>query len=234
MQKVDEADVVKEEARLIDRIRTLIDGDRIINFSDAVFAFAATLLIIRIDFPSSVSQDLIRTDFWQQLALLIPVYGANFFSFLIIAYYWRMHHKLFILITKYDIVLTWINVLILIFVAILPFPIDLFGQFSDVPDVIVFYTISLSIIGYLLVFLWLYASYKHRLIKKTMSDRVIRYITISTAIAPVIFTLSIPLAYLHHLLAKISWILVIILLLLFNSVYKINPLEKERFDKDPE
>ena len=229
-----DAKVEKEEDKLLNKIRTLIDGDRIVNFSDAVFAFAATLLIIRIDFPISVSPELIRTDFWNQLALLIPVYGANFFSFLIIAYYWRQHHKLFILIAQYDIVLTWINLLVLIFVALLPFPIDLFGQYSDVPDVITFYTVSLAVVGYLLLAVWLYASYHHRLIKKTMSSRVIWYITFSTAIAPLVFTASIPLAYIHHTLAKVSWILVVVFLLLFNTVYKINPLEKKRFDKDPE
>lgn len=210
-----------EEKNLEQKIDTLIDGDRIINFSDAVFAFAATLLILKIDLPQ-IPPELLETQFLSELVKLWPAYAANFVSFLVIAYYWRVHHKLFILIKRYDNVVIWLNILILIFVAFLPFPIDLFGNYPTLIPVIIFYTLSISIVGVLLLLLWLYASYQHRLIDPKLASKVIIYHTLSNLIAPAVFLVSIPLIFIDHLVAKISWILVLVLLFLLNSLYKMN------------
>lgn len=208
-----------EEKRIAAKITTLIDGDRITSFSDAIFAFAATLLVLKIDLPK-IPPELVTTQFPVELSLLWPAYAANFISFLVIAYYWRLHHMLFILIKRYDNTLIWLNTLVLISVAFLPFPIDLFGEYSNVVPVIIFYTASLALVGLLLWVLWLYASSKHRLIDSTLSPQAIRYHTFSNAIAPLVFLLSIPIAYYDHFIAKISWGFVIGFSLLLHFFYK--------------
>lgn len=208
-----------EEKKIAAEISTLIDGDRITSFSDAIFAFAATLLVLKIDLPK-IPPELVTTQFPVELSQLWPAYAANFISFLVIAYYWRLHHMLFIVIKRYDNALIWLNTLVLISVAFLPFPIDLFGEYSNVVPVIVFYTISLAMVGFLLWILWIYASHKHRLIDPKLSAQAIRYHTISNAIAPLVFLLSIPVAYYDHFIAKISWGFVIGLSLLLHFFYK--------------
>lgn len=210
-----------EEKKISGQIRTLIDGDRIINFSDSVFAFAATLLVLKIDLPQ-IPPDLLATQFTTELLKLWPAYAANFVSFLVIAYYWRVHHKLFILIKRYDNFVIWLNIFILIFVAFLPFPIDLFGNYPTVVPVIIFYTLSIAVVGILLLTLWLYASYQHRLIDSNLSQKAITYHTLSNSIAPAVFLLSIPLIYIDHIVAKISWLLVLVMLFVLNSVYKFH------------
>ncbi len=87
----------REEKEIEQDVETLINGDRVIAFSDAVFAFAATLLVLKIDLPQ-IPPEALSTQFSAELLKLWPQYTANFISFLIIAYYWRLHHKLFILI----------------------------------------------------------------------------------------------------------------------------------------
>jgi uncharacterized membrane protein len=58
---------METEAKKIEqKINTLIDGDRIINFSDAVFAFAATLLVLKIDLPQ-IPPELLETQFVTEL-----------------------------------------------------------------------------------------------------------------------------------------------------------------------
>ncbi|MEN9406829.1 MAG: Endosomal/lysosomal potassium channel, partial [Candidatus Parcubacteria bacterium] len=42
----------KDEKQLVERVETVIDRDRVLNFSDAIFAFAATLLVLKIDLPN--------------------------------------------------------------------------------------------------------------------------------------------------------------------------------------
>jgi uncharacterized membrane protein len=223
---------METEAKKIEqKINTLIDGDRIINFSDAVFAFAATLLVLKIDLHQ-IPPELLETQFVTELYKLWPAYAANFISFLIIAYYWRVHHKLFILIKRYDNVVIWLNILVLIFVSFMPFPIDLFGDYPSIVPVMVFYTLSISIVGVLLLLIWLYASFGHRLIDKSLSAKTIWYHTISNTIAPAVFLLSIPLIMVDHLLAKFSWLLVIVLLFIVNMVFNLK--HSIRNDPNPE
>ena len=225
-------EVINEEKTIENKIKTLIDGDRIVGFSDAVFAFAATLLVLKIDLPS-IPANLIESQFLIEFTKLIPQYLANFLSFLIIAYYWRLHHKLFILIKRYDNVLIWINTLILIFVSFLPFPIDLFGEYPNVSIVVGFYSISLALVGFLILTLWIYSSWGHRLVDKSLSYQVIKYHTLYVAAAPAIFLLSTPLAYIDHVIAKVSWVMVIVVIAILNLVYGSNSFTK-RNNPQPE
>ena len=222
----------REEKEIEQDVETLINGDRVIAFSDAVFAFAATLLVLKIDLPQ-IPPEALSTQFSAELLKLWPQYTANFISFLIIAYYWRLHHKLFILIKRYDNVLVWINTFILISVAFLPFPIDLFGTYPSIGSVVIFYTLSISLVGFLILVLWLYAAQNHRLIDKGMSKRVIIYHTIDVAIAPCVFLFSVPLAQVHHIIAKISWIFVLIFLCILNTGYKLTKKEKTSYNPPP-
>ena len=209
----------REDEEIKEEIATLIDGDRIINFSDSVFAFAATLLILKIDLPK-IPPHVLAADFYTELARLWPAYAANFISFLFIAYYWRLHHKLFILIKRYNNVLIWLNTVVLIFVSFLPFPIDLFGDYPTIVPVVLFYTVSIALVGYLLLALWIYAVSNHRLVDKTMRSKTIWYHTLTMAVAPVVFTLSLPLLLVDHLIGKISWVFVIVALFVINQFYK--------------
>jgi uncharacterized membrane protein len=214
-----------KEKKILSEIRTLIDGDRITAFSDSVFAFAATLLVLKIELPK-VPASLLETNFTQELMRIAPAYGANFISFLIIAYYWRVHHTLFILIKKYDNILIWLNMLTLIFVSFLPFPIDLFGEYPSVVPVMIFYAGSITVVGVLLVIMWIYSSHRHRLIDSGLSKEAIRYYTLNLAIAPFVFLCSIPLSYYSHVVGKISWVFVIVLLVILNVLYQYKHTRK--------
>lgn len=45
------SEVVHEEKLIEEDVEGVIDQNRVINFSDAVFAFSATLLVLKIDLP---------------------------------------------------------------------------------------------------------------------------------------------------------------------------------------
>ena len=50
--------VVDEEKKIEGEVENIIDENRVINFSDAVFAFAATLLVLKIDLPRLAGVDI--------------------------------------------------------------------------------------------------------------------------------------------------------------------------------
>ncbi len=223
----------KEEKRIVGDVESLIDGDRIIGFSDAVFAFAATLLVLKIDLPY-IPPELLETHFTAELFKLWPAYAANLISFLIIAYYWRVHHKLFILIKRFDNIIIWLNVLTLISVSFLPFPIDLFGDYSSFPPVVIFYTASITLVGFLLLAMWVYASHRHKLIGRGMKQDIIDYHTYNLSIAPLVFLFSIPLVYYNHNIAKLSWILVVVFIFILNRLYAQKLSRSHELSAEPE
>jgi uncharacterized membrane protein len=84
----------EEKKEVVGAVETLIDRDRVLSFSDAIFAFAATLLVLKIDIPGILPHQ-VESSFFQVLAHLWPQYFANIVSFLMISYYWLCHHAVF-------------------------------------------------------------------------------------------------------------------------------------------
>jgi uncharacterized membrane protein len=219
---------VHEEEKIHSLISNIIDKDRVVSFSDSIFAFAATLLVLKIDLPAA-EQVLTPGQLPIILAHLWPQYLSNFITFLVIGYYWLNHHSIFGQLKKFDSTIVWINLLFLVFLSFLPFPVDLYGDFPQMPWVVVFYSASLAIVGYLLAALWWYASSGRRLVSPTLSTSQIRYYSAKNLVAPVFFTLSIPLVYFHPLVAQLSWVFVIVGIIVINKIFhtrKMSTIEK--------
>jgi len=214
----------RDEKELVERVETVIDRDRVLNFSDAIFAFAATLLILKIDLPN-IPPELIETRLGPEILNLWPSYFANLISFLVIGYYWLTHHAIFNMIRRFNQTLFWLNVTFLIFISFLPFPVDLFGDFGNSRSVVVFYSSALALAGYLLTILWLYASHNNKLINKSVSKRRIQFYTLKHMVAPVAFTISIPIAFVDLTLAKLSWLFVFIGIIILHRLYHYHQLD---------
>lgn len=214
----------RDEKELVERVETVIDRDRVLNFSDAIFAFAATLLILKIDLPN-IPPELIETRLGPEILNLWPSYFANLISFLVIGYYWLTHHAIFNMIRRFNQTLFWLNVTFLIFISFLPFPVDLFGDFGNSRSVVVFYSAALALAGYLLTILWLYVSHDNKLIDKSVSKRRIQFYTLKHMVAPIVFTLSIPVAFIDLTLAKLSWLFVFLGIVLIHRVYHYRQLD---------
>lgn len=220
----------KPQEKIARSVETLISENRIIDFSDAVFAFAATLLVLKIDLPNLTPTELTSARLAQELFNLWPSYLANIISFLIIGYYWLNHHAIFSLIKKFDQTIIWLNIVFLIFLSFLPFPVDLFGEYSNSNIIVAFYCLSLSIVGFLLVLIWLYASFNHQSIEKDLSRHHILYYSLRFSLAPLVFAFSIPLAFIDPMIAKISWVFVIIGIVVVNKSFRLkkpSAIEKE-------
>lgn len=93
--------------------------ERLIFFSDAVFAIAITLLVIEIRVPHLAN---LRTDDALQALLdLQPSFFGFALSFLVIGRFWMGHHAAFANVAEYDPKLLWPNLLLLMAIAFTPF-----------------------------------------------------------------------------------------------------------------
>src|SRR5712675_1560100 len=103
--------------------------ERMILFSDAVFAIAITLLVIEIKVP--LIDRHVATDALLLNALdeLIPKFIGFFISFFIIGLYWTIHHRMFGYVINYTRRLLWLNLIFLLAVVLMPFSTAFYSEY---------------------------------------------------------------------------------------------------------
>jgi uncharacterized membrane protein len=167
--------------------------ERLIFFSDAVFAIAITLLVIDIHLPD-LGSHATASQVTASLKDLMPNFFGFVVSFVVIGGFWSVHHRTFRYIRRYDITFIWMNILFLMSIAFLPFSSSLLSEYGNLTPSVVFYAASLAITSALFVLLWLYATYRRRLVDPKLSSHIIRENLVRLCIPLVVFILSIPAA----------------------------------------
>ncbi len=100
--------------------------ERMVFFSDAVFAIAITLLVIEIEVPR-LPMFSPTSAYWHALAENGYAFGAFVLSFLVIGRFWMGHHVAFSNVRKFDPALLWPNLLMLMAIAFMPFATAFLG-----------------------------------------------------------------------------------------------------------
>jgi len=110
-----------------DEVRKEFQLDRMIIFSDAVFAIAMTLMAMDIKLPKTeggITSELLPKAMLQ----LLPVVISYTVSFVFIGAIWYEHLKIFSLLKDYDKGLVFRNLLLLFFIGFFPFCSSLITQ----------------------------------------------------------------------------------------------------------
>jgi len=164
-----------------------ISFERIVFFSDAVFAIAITLLVLEIKVPECLAalgctghavKDWPEPQLQEALLEMIPKFLGFIFSFLIVGMLWIEHHRIFRYITHFDITLIWRNLLFLLFVAFVPFPTALFSEYVRSKTAFILYTSSFALAAITKLWVWSHAA-KNRatLLDPAMDEELIKRIS---------------------------------------------------------
>jgi uncharacterized membrane protein len=144
---------------------------RLETFSDGVFAIAATLLVLEFSVTST-------TGLGHQLLHLWPSYLAYVTSFVTIGIIWMNHHHTVTLIGRIDRTMLFVNNLLLLTVAFLPFPTGLVGkaiqQGAGEQAAALAYAGTLVVMAILHQVWWQYARRDRRLITDAAPDSALR------------------------------------------------------------
>ena len=118
--------------------------DRAVFFSDAVVAIAMTLLAIELRAPTH--ELVARVGAGQAWAQMIPLFIAYVISFLVLGLYWAGHMQAWKYVTHVGPRLVWLNILQLMFVALVPFGTSQYSEafFQDMPVAFMAYCTILS------------------------------------------------------------------------------------------
>lgn len=177
--------------------------DSIVYFSDAVFAIAITLLILSIEVPGD------GPDLGGRLLDLWPQALSFAISFLVIGKYWFAHHRLWRHIVRYDSVLIWLNLLLLMVIASLPFASELLGLHGDTTVAVVVYAGWMIAAGLLSTLVWWYATRDRRLVDDDLDARFIHHFMVGGLVFPAIFAVSVPVAFVQPTAATLTWLAII-------------------------
>ena len=181
-----------------------LEYDRVLFFSDAVFAIAITLLVVDIRVPTVVVDAAHELSKAQDRILSFVI------SFLVIGLFWMGHHRLFRLITALNRPLIFLNLLFLGSIAFLPYPTALiFAGSTHEPAAPVFYASCVAGAGLLELAVWLYATHTKGLVPASVSPASRRYELAQLLPTPVVFGLSIPVAFIAPGVAPFTWILLV-------------------------
>ncbi len=108
-------------------LRGLSSTNRVEAFSDGVMAIAITLLVLELKVPDPATMS--EGGLLQALALRWPSYVAYLVAFATIGIIWLNHHTLMAKIARFDARLHWLNLVLLLGVATLPFPTALLADY---------------------------------------------------------------------------------------------------------
>jgi uncharacterized membrane protein len=115
--------------------------ERLIFFSDAVFAIAITLLVLDLRVPDSSASI--------ELAGMGPKLFGFALSFAVIGAYWLYHHVLFGPLLREDLLLRVTNLAFLASIVFLPFPTSVITEFHATQQSVIFYALSVALVGFL-------------------------------------------------------------------------------------
>jgi uncharacterized membrane protein len=214
MDREQEPDPLESRPGLYRRSSTSFEFDRVIFFSDAVFAIAMTLLVVGIGIPhvADAGLDHALREKRQEIT-------SFFISFIVIGFYWLSHHQFVSHLRAIDRTFMKLNLLYLAAIAFVPFPTALVGVYDTHAVALVMYAITLGTASFLEAVLF-WRAYKAGLLEFVLSPDAFRY-NILASLAPVlVFAVSIPIAFVVTWWALFTWLLIFPLEVLVDRWFK--------------
>lgn len=188
--------------------------ERAAFFSDAVFAISLTLLAVEIKVPEVAGSDLSGA-----LAQQVPQFLAYALSFAVIGAYWMAHHRLFALLRRFDANLLRLNLLALLFVALIGYATGVLVRYGDEAAGVIVYAVAVTAIGAAQSALWVHA-WRAGLMTDELDRDLYDYLRYRSLVVPLVFLLSIPVALLDADAAKYCWLVILVVDLLLVAVYR--------------
>jgi len=128
-----------------------VEADRVLAFSDAIFAIAITLLALNLEVPAGLH----GAGLTRALHQVLPALGAYVLSFVILGQLWLAHHCIFGVIVRVDYTLLVRNLLFLGLIAVMPFPVRLLSDYHERPLAVAIYATAFIAAMQLQRLIWL-------------------------------------------------------------------------------
>jgi uncharacterized membrane protein len=181
--------------------------ERLILFSDAVFAIAITLLVIEIKVPELHGEEATELALLHELVQLIPKFIGFFVSFSLIGLYWTRHHFLFGFLKDFDTRLIVLNLVYLLSIVLMPFSTGIFGEYStphtmQLKTPLIIYVANVCFTGFMLYQLWRHVGDPRRRLAAGLDPEVVQSAKRRAVMISAIFAAVIPVAFVNAYAAR--------------------------------
>jgi uncharacterized membrane protein len=182
--------------------------ERLLALTDGVVAIALKLQV-PVTAVLTKNPDSARA-LWHALSPDGSEITSYLVSFLVIAQFWMVHHRVLRGMRGHSEGLAWRNFSFLLALTLMPFTSDLIGRYGTNPLAITLFGLNLVAISLSTQWIFLYAA-KHNLIKDmARSTRDERTARVRAIFVIGIIALSIALAWTAPTLAKFTWLLFLV------------------------
>lgn len=164
---------------------------RIENLTDGVYSIAMTILVLGIKVPAGLDSSQATRIFSTKVYVPLMIY---FLSFLIIGTYWVGTHIQHHFTAKTDRILLWLNILLLMIIAVIPFSASFLNNYRDDKDSIIFYSINL-LSASLCHLLMLYYSRKKKFLKPYVTRVVFNSVRTRILLPTMFYVLAIAVSF---------------------------------------
>ena len=179
-------------SRRLFRVGEMSTG-RIEAFSDGVFAIVMTLLVLEIHVPQVRAPEM-SAAMTEALTAMAPKFFTYILSFAIVCIWWVAHHHLFESISKTDRGLLWFNSLFLLWLAFIPFPTALMGDYPSQRIAVMFYGIVMVLAGVSFSWMRYYVFFVSRLSRDGIDPTLARRAMMKSVLNPILHTLAVLVA----------------------------------------
>jgi uncharacterized membrane protein len=180
-----------------------VEFNRIVAFSDGVFAIAITLLVLALEVPES-SEDVADSLLSQRGDLF-----AYALSFAVLGKLWISHHRFFSVLERFDGTLMALNLLYLAFIVMVPYTSEVLGDYGEVPSSVILYASVLFAVSLTFAAQIVY-SFRSGLVTAATGDLERRYASPSSFLVAGVFLLSIPVALVSTDVATLMWLAIFV------------------------
>ncbi len=217
-----------EETKKKIRDRSAWPQERILGFTDGVFAFAITLLVLNlINLPLTAGTRSIIPLIQGNTAAFIS-YALTFF---IIARFWMSHVRLFAIIKNLDSTVVRLNNTLLFFVTTFPFLASVLGTHIGDTDAVVMSAGCFAIIGMIQYLIGRHAFQKNLFISDYLNHNFMKIFSFFSLSTPIVFLISITVAFMSPLLAESIWVILLFLRIGFRFYYRNNSPDEIEIDE---
>lgn len=182
--------------------------ERLLFFSDAVFAIAMTLLVVDLRPPElagSAPEASIASALTADLGRVV----AFVISFVVVGLYWEGHLRIFAAVRATDRSLIGLNLAFLIWIAFMPYPTAILGGHEPTRLTVAFYAVVQVGAGLCEAAVWVYATRHPALVRPSVDPLLARRVTAHILRGPAVFAGSMVVALLSPWLAIASWALIV-------------------------
>lgn len=193
----------------------LLKTNRIEALSDGIFAIAMTILVLSFDIllePSTAHTDV---SLYAKLVSLWPEFLHYVQSFLILGCLWIQHHNQLHFIKSADTKILIINILALMFVALIPFTTALVGDYGHIRIAAWLFELNLLFAGLMLFANWMYATHVKRFVDPETDSYTVEYYRKRVLITPVVSLLAIAVTFLNARLGPMLFFAIPVLLIFY-------------------